>query len=622
MSTEPENHRKTVKAASKKRTSVTLAFAFGVIFVTVILLIALFVPRPTTFQYTVFRIILALAAAGVAAEIPGILKINIRKWLTASGALAVFVIVYFYSPAKLVAQVDEQTRQDLSQIKQNTGEINAKADQLLAAMRELSPTLGQVSQMGDKDSEYARLTRAYDVLEAKYKLPGGTLAKELPKFAEQLLQRSDTSVMDRASALFAVKKFTQAEAAALEAKDKALAAAGQPVKNAIAALELAGSAAEEQFKYARALEHYRAAAALTSNERDPIDWARVQHNVASVMSDQGDARQAADILHSVIKTNVRVLGPEHRNTLASRNNLANALLAQGRTDEAETEYRAVLDVLQRVFGPEHPDTLSIRNNLAATLAARGKSKAAEQQHRVVLSIRDRVLGPEHPDTLRSRNNLAIVMDDQGKYAEAEKEHLAVRAIRERVLGLEHPDTFESRDNRALALMAQGKIVEAENEIRAVLALRERVQGPEHPATLQCRNYLANLLLAQGRNAEAEQEHRAVLAIRERVLGSVHPDTLRSRHNLALVLDAEEKHVEAEMEYFYVIALSQHVLGPEHPDYSSSCYNLGKCLRMQGKKNQSLVFARRALEGWLKSLGAEHPLTKQAKQLLEELEMAK
>ena len=53
-----------------------------------------------------FRIVLALAAAGVAAEIPGILQLMIAKWLTASGALGVFVVVYFYSPASLVAQPD------------------------------------------------------------------------------------------------------------------------------------------------------------------------------------------------------------------------------------------------------------------------------------------------------------------------------------------------------------------------------------------------------------------------------------------------------------------------------------------------------------------------------------
>ena len=78
-----------------------LAFAFGVVFVVVLLYAAFAVPNPTAFQYTVFRIVLALAAAGVAGFFSGFLNVQISNWLKAGGALAVFVVVYFYAPAAL-----------------------------------------------------------------------------------------------------------------------------------------------------------------------------------------------------------------------------------------------------------------------------------------------------------------------------------------------------------------------------------------------------------------------------------------------------------------------------------------------------------------------------------------
>jgi hypothetical protein len=78
-----------------------LAFVFGVIFVVVLLYAAFAVPNPTAFQYTIFRIVLALAAAGVAGMFSGFLNIQISNWLKAGGALAVFAIVYFYAPAAL-----------------------------------------------------------------------------------------------------------------------------------------------------------------------------------------------------------------------------------------------------------------------------------------------------------------------------------------------------------------------------------------------------------------------------------------------------------------------------------------------------------------------------------------
>jgi hypothetical protein len=86
------------------RTSAILAFTFGVLFVTALLVFALFVPNPTIQQFEIVRIILALAAGGVAAMIPGLLSLKLgaaaNVALRAGGALAVFVIVYFYSPAR------------------------------------------------------------------------------------------------------------------------------------------------------------------------------------------------------------------------------------------------------------------------------------------------------------------------------------------------------------------------------------------------------------------------------------------------------------------------------------------------------------------------------------------
>lgn len=83
---------------------VIAAFTFGVVFVIVLLGFSALIPRPTPFQYTVYRIVLSLAAAGVAATVPGFLNVNLDAKgvaIRAGGALAVFVIVYFLKPAGL-----------------------------------------------------------------------------------------------------------------------------------------------------------------------------------------------------------------------------------------------------------------------------------------------------------------------------------------------------------------------------------------------------------------------------------------------------------------------------------------------------------------------------------------
>jgi Tetratricopeptide repeat len=66
-------------------------------------------------------------------------------------------------------------------------------------------------------------------------------------------------------------------------------------------------------------------------------------------------------------------------------------------------HEQTLTIRERVLGPEHPDTLGSRNNLANALDGLGDYQRAAQLHEQTLTIRERVLGPEHPDTLKSRN---------------------------------------------------------------------------------------------------------------------------------------------------------------------------------------------------------------------------
>lgn len=84
------------------------ACAFGISFVVTLLVLAIKFPKPTLFQYSVFRIVLALAASGVAAMIPGFLSLDMAPGtgiaIRAAGALAVFAIVYFFNPAKLAIE--------------------------------------------------------------------------------------------------------------------------------------------------------------------------------------------------------------------------------------------------------------------------------------------------------------------------------------------------------------------------------------------------------------------------------------------------------------------------------------------------------------------------------------
>ena len=69
-------------------------------------------------------------------------------------------------------------------------------------------------------------------------------------------------------------------------------------------------------------------------------------------------------------------------------------------------HRELLPDRQRVLGPDHPDTLTTRNNIAAWTGEGGDPREALRLYRELLPDQQRVLGPDHPDTLTTRNNIA------------------------------------------------------------------------------------------------------------------------------------------------------------------------------------------------------------------------
>lgn len=80
-------------------------FVFGVVFLATMLVVAIRFPAPTEFQILVFRVVLAMSAAGVGAIVPGFITVNIPNYIRAGGALALFIVVFKLNPPTLVSAV-------------------------------------------------------------------------------------------------------------------------------------------------------------------------------------------------------------------------------------------------------------------------------------------------------------------------------------------------------------------------------------------------------------------------------------------------------------------------------------------------------------------------------------
>jgi len=385
------------------------------------------------------------------------------------------------------------------------------AERHLNALREWPHALAMSAQSAWPETDAARSARAYRALEEQFQLAPASLEKELPLFAGAFLLRSDCSALDRALALLMIQKFAEAETLAMEVKEQALIAPGGKAEaNAVRALEIAALSAEAQIFFTRAVEHYRAADALTSPERDLFEWAYVQIGLGWLYHRQERESEQVTLMEELWKAGQKAGKEDHPmmkharelfeggqrrlrqlaaeqikkdpRMLEKRSLLASDLRIHGRYEEAEKEQRAVLALCQGLKQADDPDVLNCRVSLGYTLSAAGKLQEAEDEYRQVLPIMVRVLGAEHIDVLNCRNNLAEAIQAQGRWAEMEPEHRAVMALREKTLGAQHPHVFESCYNLAICLEQLNMLPEALQMAQRSENGRAKALGVDDPDT--------------------------------------------------------------------------------------------------------------------------------------------
>lgn len=83
-----------------------LGLTVGLFFAIAVLCLAVFIPSPTSSQFFIFRGLFAISLSAIAAIIPGLLNVESRfqKFsIKATGAIAVFILVWLLNPPALVS---------------------------------------------------------------------------------------------------------------------------------------------------------------------------------------------------------------------------------------------------------------------------------------------------------------------------------------------------------------------------------------------------------------------------------------------------------------------------------------------------------------------------------------
>ena len=349
---------------------------------------------------------------------------------------------------------------------------------------------------------------------------------------------------------------------------------------------------------------------------DHPDTLKSRDSLSGAYESAGRLVEAIDTKKKLLPDCKRVLGPDHPDTLKSRDSLSGAYESAGRLAEAIELFERVLAERERVLGVDHPDTLNTRNNLAGAYKSVGRFGEAIDAWEELLLDCQRVLGADHPVTLAVLNNLAVAYKSVGRFGEAIELFERVLAERERVLGADHPDTLNTRNNLAGAYKSVGRFGEAIELFEQVLAERERVLGADHPDTLNTRNNLAGAYYSVGRLAEVLDAWEELLLDCQRVLGPDHPVTLAVLNNLAVAYKSVGRFGEAIELFEQVLAERKRLLGADHPDTLNTRNNLAGAYDSAGHLAEAIDAWEELLPDCQRVLGLEHPLTKLVQKNLE------
>ncbi|WP_078893522.1 tetratricopeptide repeat protein [Streptomyces sp. CT34] len=282
---------------------------------------------------------------------------------------------------------------------------------------------------------------------------------------------------------------------------------------------------------------------------------------------------------------------------------------------AATALSELLPVFERVYGPEHLETLTTRDIHAHWLAEGGHFLTALHAFRGYLPDWERVAGPEHPGTLHCRQNISYWTGESGDFDLAVELSRELLPMRVRALGPTHPDTLLTRHRLAYWIGEGGDPATALTQFRELLDIRIEHQGPEHPDTLTTLHEIARRTGEIGEADKAAELFEELVPRRERALGPRHISMLTTRHEYAKWIGEAGAPDKALAMLHDLWPVRKEIQGAHHPRTLLTQHELGRWTAVTGDRNAALPIVQQVLHARDRVLGPNHPHTRLTRDLL-------
>jgi hypothetical protein len=341
---------------------------------------------------------------------------------------------------------------------------------------------------------------------------------------------------------------------------------------------------------------------------DHPDTLTARHELASWRGEAGDPAGAARALQDLLTERLRILGPDHPDTLNTRHELAGWEGAAGKPANAASALQVLLTDTVRVVGPDHSITLTTRRNLAHWRERAGDPAGAARALQELLADHLRILGPDHPKTLNTRHNLAQAQGRAGDASGAMNGLQVLLIDYLRVMGADHPSTLFTQHSLAYWRGEAGDPAGAARALQELVTEQLRVLGPDHPDTLTSRHELAYWRGEAGDATGTVTAFDALLTDRLRVLGTDHPDTLMTRSDLAYWRGEAGDPSDAAAAFEVLLNDYRRIFGPDDPHTLIVRGNLAHWRGEAGDAVGAATALGELLAEYLRILGPDHPDT--------------
>jgi eukaryotic-like serine/threonine-protein kinase len=308
---------------------------------------------------------------------------------------------------------------------------------------------------------------------------------------------------------------------------------------------------------------------------------------------KGDYAKAEPELREALRLKRVRLTDDDPAMIASLDDLGTLLRVRGDFGSADEMFAQALHAAERRFGRDAAETARYIDDYAGNLDDLGKRIDALTLYRRVLAIRESTFGPDAAETATSLLNIGIHQDEAGDYDEARESLERAQAIRNKVYGSEHPLVGATLLALAGVYESLDRLDDAQQRAQQALEIFRHALPADHPKISEALNMLAILRSVKRDFAGAVPLGREAVEQFKKTVGPDHPDTLTAENNLAYALLRAGHASEAEQLQREVIARVRDDNGQD--TMATDCENLAATLEAEGKFDEAVGFAQRALQ---------------------------